>query len=177
MSSAIHDPLLPETTTDAKKEPLPLLWKSAVLAAAFWGTSNFFYARVTTKDFPTVCLSWTGFIITSVCYRLYEIYSDSQPRTSVRIKEIMFQYFRKPEFAMHLAIRTVLWSFYIWLTIIVGDMAKDAQMNPGIVYALISTSIVMIAGYNWILFGERITLKMLVGITIVCISVMWMSLA
>jgi hypothetical protein len=76
MSSAIHDPLLPEVTTEPKKE-LPLLWKSAVLAAAFWGTSNFFYAKVTTKDFATVCQSWSGFLITSVLYRSYEIYSDS----------------------------------------------------------------------------------------------------
>ncbi len=78
---------------------------------------------------------------------------------------------------MHLVLRTALWFFYIWLTIIVGNMAKDAQMNPGIVYGLLSTSIVMIAGYNWMVFGERITLKMCIGITIVCVSVMWMSLA
>ena len=80
MSSAVHESLLPQTTeptepTEPKK--LPLLWEHALIAAVFWGSSNFFYSKVTTKDFPTVCQSWTGFIITSILYRSYEIYSDS----------------------------------------------------------------------------------------------------
>lgn len=34
----------------------------------------------------------------------------------------------------------------------------------------------MTAAYNWIVFGERITLKMCVGMVIVIVSVMWLSL-
>ena len=34
----------------------------------------------------------------------------------------------------------------------------------------------MAAAYNWIVFGERITLKMCVGMVIVIVSVMWLSL-
>jgi len=45
---------LPQTN-EPPKTKLPLLWEHALLAAAFWGTSNFFYAKVTTKDFATVC--------------------------------------------------------------------------------------------------------------------------
>lgn len=76
MSSAVTESLLPQTA-EPKKVQLPLLWEHALLAAAFWGSSNFFYAKVTTKDFATVCQSWSGFIITSILYRTYEIYSDS----------------------------------------------------------------------------------------------------
>jgi drug/metabolite transporter (DMT)-like permease len=65
---------------------------------------------------------------------------------------------------------------YIWLVIITGNMALEAEMNPGIAYGLISTSIMMVAAYNWIIFGERITLKMCLGISIVVASVMWLSL-
>jgi hypothetical protein len=50
----VTDPLLPQTN-EPPKTKLPLLWEHALLAAAFWGTSNFFYAKVTTKDFATVC--------------------------------------------------------------------------------------------------------------------------
>jgi len=50
-------------------------------------------------------------------------------------------------------------------------------MNPGIAYGLLSTSIIMAAAYNWVLFGERITLKMCLGISIVFVSVIWMSFA
>lgn len=76
MSTAVHESLLPQST-ESKKAQLPLLWEHALIAAAFWGTSNFFYAKVTTKDFATVCQSWSGFVITSILYRTYEIYSDS----------------------------------------------------------------------------------------------------
>ena len=65
---------------------------------------------------------------------------------------------------------------YIWLVIITGNMAIKAQMNPGIAYGLISTSIIMAAAYNWIVFGERITIKMCFGIVIVVGSVIWLSL-
>ncbi len=78
---------------------------------------------------------------------------------------------------MHQAIRTTNWFIYIWLTIIVGNMAKEAQMNPGIAYGLLSTSIIMAAAYNWVVFGDRITLKMCFGIAVVLVSVLWMSLA
>lgn len=78
---------------------------------------------------------------------------------------------------MHHALRAVNWFLYIWLTIITGNMAKEAQMNPGIAYGLLSTSIIMAAAYNWVIFGERITLKMCIGISIVFVSVIWMSLA
>jgi drug/metabolite transporter (DMT)-like permease len=60
--------------------------------------------------------------------------------------------------------------------IITGNMAIQAQMNPGIAYGLISTSIIMAAAYNWIVFDERITIKMCFGIIIVVASVMWLSL-
>jgi multidrug transporter EmrE-like cation transporter len=78
---------------------------------------------------------------------------------------------------MHHALRTANWFCYIWLTIIAGNMAIEAKMNPGIIYGLMSTGIIMAAIYNWIIFGERITAKQCIGIGIVVISVMWMSVA
>ena len=78
---------------------------------------------------------------------------------------------------MHQAIRTVNWFVYIWLTIIVGNMAKEAQMNPGIAYGLLSTSIIMAAACTWVIWKEPITLKMCIGIAIVLVSVIWMSMA
>ena len=65
---------------------------------------------------------------------------------------------------------------YIWFMIITGNMAIQAQINPGIAYGLISTSIIMAAAYNWIVFDERITIKMCFGIVIVVASVIWLSL-
>ena len=83
---------------------------------------------------------------------------------------------RVPHKLKHHALRTINWLLYVWLVIYTGSLAVSAQMNPGIAYGLISTSIMMAAAYNWIVFGERITLKMCVGMVIVIVSVMWLSL-
>ncbi len=48
-----------------------ILWEQAIVAAGFWGISNFFYSLVSNHDFPTICLSWTGFLLTSFFYRVY----------------------------------------------------------------------------------------------------------
>ena len=50
-------------------------------------------------------------------------------------------------------------------------------MNPGIAYGLLSTSIIMAAACNWVIWKEPITLKMCIGIAIVLVSVIWMSMA
>jgi hypothetical protein len=82
--SHVTEALLPHS--EPKEEPRPILWGYALLAAVFWGTSNFFFSLVTTQDFATVCQSWTGFLLMSVVYRSLEIYRDSEPRNSDRIK-------------------------------------------------------------------------------------------
>jgi len=65
---------------------------------------------------------------------------------------------------------------YIYLTILSGQVAVDARINPGIINGVLSTSIIFSSVFSYILFGERVTLKMMVGITIVIISVTWISL-
>jgi hypothetical protein len=47
-----------------------VLWKHALLGGAFLGFSNFFYSNLTIHDFAITCLSWTGFLLTSIVYRL-----------------------------------------------------------------------------------------------------------
>ena len=65
---------------------------------------------------------------------------------------------------------------YIYLTILSGQLAVDARINPGIINGVLSTSIIFSSVFSYILFNERITLKMMVGITIIIISVTWISL-
>ena len=62
---------------------------------------------------------------------------------------------------------------YIYLTILSGQVAIDAKINPGIISGVLSTSILFTSVFSYVLFNERITLKMMLGITIVIISVTW----
>ena len=59
----------------------------------------------------------------------------------------------------------------------IGDYAKEAGLNPGIVYGCLSISIVFssLIGYLW--FRESLTKRTLVGISVVIIGVIWVSMA
>jgi drug/metabolite transporter (DMT)-like permease len=76
----------------------------------------------------------------------------------------------------HLIFRVVNWLVYIYLTILSGQVAVDAQINPGIINGVLSTSIIFSSVFSYLLFDEKVTLKMMLGITIVIISVTWISL-
>ena len=66
---------------------------------------------------------------------------------------------------------------YIWLTIIVGQYSARAEMNPGIAYGCLSTSIIFTSVMCWIVFNERMGCKMCFGVALVLISVVMLSTA
>jgi drug/metabolite transporter (DMT)-like permease len=59
----------------------------------------------------------------------------------------------------------------------IGEYAKKAQMNPGILYGVLSFVIVFNSIYSYFIFKEKITLKMSVGILVVILGVLWISIA
>lgn len=78
---------------------------------------------------------------------------------------------------MHLVLRTLNWFIYIWLTIIIGEYAKLACINPGIIYGCLSSAIIFNSLFTYFIFGEKITFKMCIGISIVIAGVVWISVA
>jgi len=72
--------------------------------------------------------------------------------------------------------RVANWLLYIWLTILSGQVAVEAQINPGIINGVLSTSIIFSSFFSYLLFNEKITMKMMLGISIVIVSVVWISL-
>ena len=78
---------------------------------------------------------------------------------------------------MHQMIRTANMSFYIWLTILIGDYASKANINQGIIYACVSSVIVFNLIMCYFLFNERITIKTCLGISILVFGVVWISIA
>lgn len=89
----------------------------------------------------------------------------------------MFSFLRKPSNRFHHAFRTLNWLGYIWLTIIVGQYSARAEMNPGIAYGCLSTSIIFTSVMCWIVFKERMGCKMCFGVALVLISVVMISTA
>ncbi len=59
----------------------------------------------------------------------------------------------------------------------VGEYANKAQINPGIIYGCISSSIVFNAIFAHFLFKQHLTSKQMVGIGVIIIGVVWISVA
>jgi drug/metabolite transporter (DMT)-like permease len=78
---------------------------------------------------------------------------------------------------MHQMIRTANLSFYIWLTILIGNYASKANINQGIIYACVSSVIVFNIIMCYFLFNEKVTIKTYLGIVILVCGVVWISIA
>jgi drug/metabolite transporter (DMT)-like permease len=66
---------------------------------------------------------------------------------------------------------------YIWLAILIGDFAKKAMINPGLIYGCLSSIIIFNCIFTYVLFNEKITIKMCSGIAFVIAGVVWISIA
>ena len=112
-------------------------------AAFFWGTSNFLYSILDTQgEFAVTCLSWTGFVGTAIAYKAYRVFIDDRGISWEVMKDVVFKDIANPKNMGHQAFRTANWFIYIWLTIIIGEYAKKAAINPGIIYACLSSTII-----------------------------------
>ena len=96
-------------------EKKKVLWEQAIVAAGFWGISNFFYSMISNHDFSTICLSWTGFLFTSLVYRSYQLRYKS-------LKQL-FEFLKTPLYQVHHILRSLNWLIFIWLTIVIGYYA------------------------------------------------------
>ncbi|TNV78842.1 hypothetical protein FGO68_gene1391 [Halteria grandinella] len=164
-----------------KRQKKPVLWEQALVAAFFWGTSNFFYSMVSSHDFAVTCLSWTGFVLTSLVYRAIELWKIRQQeryRIDWEVVELIcLSHLNKKKNIVQHIFRTVNGIVYIWLIIVAGNYCRLAQVNPGIVYVCFSLSIIFTSVMSFCLFHERLTLKMMLGIATVVLGVVWISLA
>ena len=75
--------LIRKGSSAARRAKKPVLWEQALVAAFFWGTSNFFYSIVSSHDFAVTCLSWTGFVLTSLIYRAIELWKIRQDHYTI----------------------------------------------------------------------------------------------
>ena len=73
---AITESLLPNPKPSGTQDQ-KVLWEASLLAGAFLGFSNFFYSNLTMHDFALTCLSWTGFLLTSIVYRMVQSFRDT----------------------------------------------------------------------------------------------------
>lgn len=66
---------------------------------------------------------------------------------------------------------------YIWLTIKVGEYALKAGINPGIIFGCFSSAVVFNCILAYFIFGERVTLKMCLGMTVIVVGMLWISIS
>ena len=66
---------------------------------------------------------------------------------------------------------------YIALTIVVGDYAKKALINPGIIYGCLSFALVFNSILAHYIFKQYLTIKTYLGIGVVILGVVWISVA
>ena len=71
----LKEPLLGSVTSVAPKK---ILYDQAILAAFAWASSNFFFGILTSHDFATSCLQFSGYLLLSLSIRLYQIMVDGK---------------------------------------------------------------------------------------------------
>lgn len=59
----------------------------------------------------------------------------------------------------------------------IGEYAKRAGINPGIIYACLSSSIIFNSLFAAIIFKQNLSLKICFGIAVVIGGVVWISIA
>jgi multidrug transporter EmrE-like cation transporter len=123
------------------------------------------------------CLSWTGFIGTAIVYKAIFLAKDKRSKSTEVMKEHFLSQLGSKHNLIHQVLRTANWFLYIWLTILIGQYARLACMNPGIIYACLSATIIFNSIWGFLVFGEKITIKMSIGILVVIASVFWISVA
>jgi hypothetical protein len=65
----------------------------------------------------------------------------------------------------------------IWFTIIIGEYAKKAIINPGIIYGCLSSTIIFNCLLGYLMFNEKMNLRISIGIVVVIGGVVWISIA
>jgi hypothetical protein len=65
----LKEPLLGSTMSSAP--PKKILYDQAILAAFAWASSNFFFGILTSHDFATSCLQFSGYLLLSLAIRFY----------------------------------------------------------------------------------------------------------
>ena len=115
--------------------------------------------------------------------RIYQI-----SRLPVISKATLFEIFFKPFYdselhkpkwinLMHLTIRSVLFFALSYLIILASYYAHLAQINFGVISSMLTLSTPLNALISYLVFKERMTIKMIVGTTIIIGGIVWISLA
>lgn len=78
LSDSPKQPLvpLPSPTTDLSHKgatPKVVHYKLAIITALMWGTANVTFSYLDGKGFAVSCLSWTGFIMISLMWKVFEL--------------------------------------------------------------------------------------------------------
>eukprot|EP00347_Sterkiella_histriomuscorum_P011194 403373388 len=157
------------------QKPKQILWGSAICASVLWGGSNFTFGFLDNQDFAVSCLSWTGFLTVSFIYKVYEL-----SRHRVVTKEIFVNSLvgdlKNKENLVHMFFRSINFFLLIWLTVLITQYAKLAGMNLGIVFSILTLSIVLQTIIFALFFDEKLTLKITSGMLIIIVGIVLISI-
>ena len=149
-----------------------------------WAFANFFYSLLNGHDFPTTCLQFTGFFIITFGYRAYEIWSLKDRRNKKAIinlflKDFYSQETRKVNYQNigHLILRALNFYSLSFFIIIASYYAGLAQVNFGIITSCLTISTVLNCILSFFFYGEKLNIKMVIGIILILVGIVWISLA
>jgi drug/metabolite transporter (DMT)-like permease len=172
---SLKQPLLPKPSSPPKK----ILYDQALLAAFAWAFSNFFFGLLSSHDFATSCLQFSGYLLFGLLYRLYQIFY-----LNLSLCDAFFQTLlsarsqgKLSQFLLNLFIGSFIFYILSWLTIIAARYAIIAEVNFGVIASCISLSTPMNAALGYVFYKEKLTKRMMVGTTIVVIGVVWVAFA
>ena len=74
-SHNLKEPLLPKTLAEPPKR---VFYDQAILAAFAWASSNFFFGILTSHDFATSCLQFSGYLLFGFIVRFYQIFGQGK---------------------------------------------------------------------------------------------------
>jgi len=130
------------------------------------------------------CLYFTGFIVVALIYRFLQLKFEVKSFARDAILRTCFGQFYNFEthqlnsfYAFQIFCRTLVLMLTYWCGIKSIYYASLANINFGIISCCFICSIIINVTFGLIFFGEKMNVRMVLGIVITIAGIMWISLA
>ena len=153
------------------------MYPQAITATVSWGTSNFLFGLLDSKDFPTSCLQFTGYLIVCLTYKAMEHKSGN-----MSVQDLFFRnFYTKGKLNVvnfvHLVLRALNFFLLSLLIIYASAYAQLAHINFGIIVCCLSISSPFNCICGFLFWGEKLTAKTIIGTAVIVIGVAWVALS
>lgn len=130
------------------------------------------------------CLSFTGFLVVALIYRFIQLKFEVKSFSRKAIIHTCFGQFYNFEiqrfnsfYAFQVFCRALVLILIYWCGIKSIYYASLANINFGIISCCFICSIIINVTFGLIFFGEKMTVKMVLGIVVTISGIMWISIA